>query len=58
MYGEEPAIEAAGQANELALLTQKNPELEAISVGPMIEYPDTPNETLYLDTVRNPQNGS
>ena len=54
MYGEEPAIEAAGQANELALLTQKNPELEAISVGPMIEYPDTPNETLYLDTVTKP----
>lgn len=54
LYGKEPILEPAGQINELTLLAQKNPELETISIGPMIKYSETPSETVYLNTVTKP----
>ncbi len=51
MYGEKPVLEAIHAGLECAILKQKFPTVEMISIGPDLRDVHTPAEILYISTV-------
>ena len=54
LFGDKPSADIVHRPDECGWFLDKNPSLQIISIGPMIENPGLPNEALVLDTVTKP----
>ena len=54
LYGDKLSDNIVHNARECGWFAKKNPKLQIISIGPMIENANLPNETLILNTVTKP----
>lgn len=50
-YGEEPNVEAIHAGLECGIISEKFPGMDAISLGPTIQYPHSPGERVQISTV-------
>lgn len=56
LYNDKPASKIVPYGLEIGWFAKKNPKLQIIALGPDIENPGLPEETLLLETVTRPAN--
>ena len=50
-YGKEPVIEAIHAGLECGIIGEKFKGMDAISIGPTVKYPHSPEEQVHISTV-------